>query len=162
MTKICRKCKQKKPLEEFTKHRKMKDGYDTICLVCNRAHASKWNEQNRERYLLKCKRAYRRNRAEELRKAHERYEEVANYLKTLKDGKCCTKCRWNEEPHVLHFHHRNPAEKSFGLSASLNLRVAIVLNEELIHKEIAKCDLLCPNCHSVLHYRLRHKKEPLI
>lgn len=32
--KICRKCKEEKPLNEFFKKKKSKDGYDNICKKC--------------------------------------------------------------------------------------------------------------------------------
>lgn len=38
MTQICRVCNIEKPIEEFVKNSRRKDGYDTRCLVCDRAY----------------------------------------------------------------------------------------------------------------------------
>ena len=53
MDRKCRKCKTVKPIEEFAKHKKMKLGYDTICLLCNREASSKWNKENSLQYNIR-------------------------------------------------------------------------------------------------------------
>jgi hypothetical protein len=159
MTKVCRKCKLEKPLEEFTKHKKSKDGYDTICLLCNRDHASKWNKENHEQYLLKCKRAYRRNKTETLKKQREEYAKAVEYIESLKSGKCCIVCKYDKVYQVLHFHHRDEKTKKFGISASIHILRIAYRHPELIEEEIKKCDLLCPNCHAEEHFRRRQEKK---
>lgn len=64
----------------------------------------------------------------------------------LRGGKC-EKCGYDKCIEALQFHHRNPEEKSFGLSQSGNTRSwQEYLNEAM------KCDLLCANCHAEEHY----------
>lgn len=48
---------------------------------------------------------------------------------------------------VYDFHHRNPDEKDFSPSNTIDGK-----SVELIAIEIAKCDLLCANCHRVEHH----------
>jgi len=64
----------------------------------------------------------------------------------LRGGKC-EKCGYNKCIEALQFHHRNPEEKSFGLSQSGNTRSW----QEYLN-EVMKCDLLCANCHAEEHY----------
>lgn len=66
-------------------------------------------------------------------------------------GGACVDCGVSYPAHVFDFHHRNPEEKEFSLSASPTSSMA------RLRKEAAKCDLLCANCH-----RLRHgnKESP--
>ena len=63
-----------------------------------------------------------------------------------KGGKC-EKCGYDKCLGALHFHHRNPQEKDFGLGEDgVSHSWATYLNE------VAKCDLLCANCHAEAHF----------
>lgn len=58
----------------------------------------------------------------------------------------CQQCG-EMDPACLDFHHLNPEEKSFnvgGLKGGLH-------NPEKVREEIAKCVVLCANCHRKLH-----------
>ena len=106
------------------------------------AHANVW-------YTNICmprkKRTYA-DRAEYLKQA------VAKRRRTIKaealmvlGGKCIV-CGYNKCDDALHFHHRDPNEKSFGLSQSGMTRSWIRVKNEL-----AKCVLICANCHAEIH-----------
>jgi hypothetical protein len=77
---------------------------------------------------------------------------VVDWLKTLR-VKCmiCGEC----DPIVLDFHHREPQQKDFQLIGSF----CYSRSRESILKEIAKCDVLCSNCHRRVEFQSRHKKE---
>jgi hypothetical protein len=84
----------------------------------------------------------------------------------MRGGKC-EKCQYGKCVAALHFHHRDPATKLFGL-ATTTLQSG---PWEEILKEAAKCDLLCANCHSEIHddrhckyenYRNRFSAKDLI
>lgn len=49
-------------------------------------------------------------------------------------------------PTCLDFHHRNPAEKVETVSNIFNTR-----GLKALWDEIAKCDVICANCHRKLH-----------
>ena len=159
-TRICRKCNKEKPLEEFTKHKKMKLGYDTICKECNNIHSRKWAVDNPEKYKLRCKRYYRANKKAESEKSKKRYEDFVKKIHSLKDGKSCARCGYNAFPQILHYHHKDGSKKNFIISEAINIKSKIIENPEILKAEIEKCDLLCPNCHSELHLleRLENKK----
>jgi hypothetical protein len=159
-TKICRECKEEKPIEEFTKHKRMKGGYDNICKECNNSKVKKWVEENPDKYGLKCKRWYRENRTKSLQESRRRYEEFVRKIQSLKNGKSCVKCGYNKHPEILHYHHRDGSKKDFIISEAINLKSSIIKNPEILQQEIDKCDLLCPNCHCELHLleRLENKK----
>lgn len=61
-------------------------------------------------------------------------------------GGCCKKCGI-DKIYLLDFHHRNPEEKESSLSDLSKGYDLTKFNEEL-----AKCDLLCANCHREFHY----------
>lgn len=48
-SKTCSKCGVTKPITEFTKHRKSKDGYSLTCLVCKRIRDKEYRESNKEK-----------------------------------------------------------------------------------------------------------------
>lgn len=69
--------------------------------------------------------------------------------KLFKEYKKTLKCQRCGENHIacLDFHHKNPAEKDFQIG------VGYCSNSiKRIKEEIAKCDVLCANCHKKLHY----------
>lgn len=63
---------------------------------------------------------------------------------TLKGGKCSV-CGWSGNIAAFQFHHRDPSKKEFGISTSPKV------SWEKYWAEIEKCDLVCANCHSILH-----------
>lgn len=56
--------------------------------------------------------------------------------------KPCDDCGKRYPPYVMQFDHRDPAQKKFNLSRSDGKSKAAVL------EEIAKCDVVCANCHA--------------
>ena len=57
----------------------------------------------------------------------------------------CIECK-TTHPAVLVFHHRNPSEKNFSLAEGVDRSF------KLVKKEVTKCDVMCCNCHAILHY----------
>jgi len=104
-----------------------------------REQLRQWQEKNRER-------------TREHQRA--RYRREAEWLRERKKaaGSTCLNCGgtfdW-DVPRQLHFHHRDPAQKSFTIGQSPSRSRAA------IEAEIAKCDILCGDCH-----RLQHKPAP--
>ena len=60
-----------------------------------------------------------------------------------KGGKCQI-CGYNKIPEALEFHHVNPSEKSFNITATNR-------SWQEIQDELEKCILLCANCHREIH-----------
>lgn len=68
------------------------------------------------------------------------------YKSRLKCKKC-SECH----PACLDFHHRDNAEKELNVGKAVDKGWC----KERILKEIAKCDVLCSNCHRKLHWEER-------
>lgn len=49
--KICSRCKESKPLEEFPKNKRRKDGHNTYCKPCHKAYVEEHYQANRQVYL---------------------------------------------------------------------------------------------------------------
>lgn len=67
-------------------------------------------------------------------------------------AKCrpCTDCKVQYNPWVMQFDHRDPLQKKFNLSKSKTCSVKILLTE------LAKCDVVCANCHAERTARGQH------
>lgn len=65
-------------------------------------------------------------------------------------GGKCFKCGYSRCSDALDFHHRDPEEKSFGLSEKHFNR-----SIESLKKEVNKCILLCATCHREYHFKQR-------
>jgi hypothetical protein len=57
----------------------------------------------------------------------------------------CKICSYNKCSRALHFHHRDSSQKEFSISSNIDRGVKAVWDE------IAKCDIICSNCHSEAH-----------
>jgi len=58
----------------------------------------------------------------------------------------CLDCGGTFPPAAMDLHHRDPLAKSFTISASKQS-----VGFKKLAAEIAKCDLLCANCHRIRH-----------
>jgi hypothetical protein len=72
---------------------------------------------------------------------------LKNWFKEYKKNLSCTLCPENH-PATLDFHHRDKDSKIMGICDL----VARNYSKEHILEEIAKCDVLCSNCHRKLHW----------
>lgn len=131
--KQCTKCLETKPVEEFAFRSKVKGTRKSHCKVCVSASD---------------RAAYTGDRAEKIRaraKAHK-----ANLIQRLwdyKQGMKCFDCG-NKDPRVFEFDHLPEFEKSKDISAM----VRDGHSWESIRAEIAKCDIVCANCHRIRTY----------
>ncbi len=66
-------------------------------------------------------------------------------------GGQCKHCGYSKCKEALEFHHMNPNEKDFGLSAHGNTH-----SWEKIKQELDKCILLCANCHREEHFLTKY------
>jgi len=83
------------------------------------------------------------DKAGNLRRRKERIE----WLNKLRNQMECKECGFSH-PAVLDFHHRNKEEKEFDISAAVGSQYS----KKRILVEISKCDVLCSNCHRILHW----------
>ena len=59
----------------------------------------------------------------------------------------CMDCGVCYSAWIMQFDHRDPSKKSFGL----NICQARTRSVQQVKDEIAKCDIVCANCHRMLH-----------
>jgi hypothetical protein len=112
----------------------------------------KKSQANRDRYNASWRKWYRENRARKIEWQMRRREELRLWFRELKSTLSCSRC---DEATVecLQFHHRDPAQKDFEVS-----HMVLGYSRERILEEIAKCDVLCANCHLKHHWDAKWRK----
>ncbi len=104
-----------------------------------RAARRKHYQANKEQY-------YRRNA-----EAEKRNRELMNNAKR----KPCMDCHIQYEPWIMQFDHRPGEIKCFNISQGMSKTRGQLL------REIAKCDVVCANCHADRTWKRSHKEGDL-
>ena len=60
-TKRCTKCKEVKPVAEFSKDKSKKDGFHNACKTCSKEKNRKWHQENTEKVREKCRKWHQEN-----------------------------------------------------------------------------------------------------
>ncbi len=136
--KICSSCSTENPIADYAKKSTGRDGREAICKRCRSAISKAHYVQNKESYL---KRVGDNNR---LRK-----KDIRSFYWLQKD-KPCTDCGVKYQPWIMHFDHLDATEKEKDVSKLAGNRAA---NKNRILAEIAKCELVCANCHADRTYK---------
>ncbi|HVS29522.1 MAG TPA: hypothetical protein VHE14_08205 [Solirubrobacteraceae bacterium] len=124
----CYRCGELKPTAEFAWRRRAKGQRDSFCRGCRSAYGKEHYAANRRRYIDQAAEHKRRLRL-------ERTALLIEFFKTHP----CTDCG-ETDPVVLEFDHlRN---KAFNIGTHLLQR-----RWQTIVDEIAKCEVVCANCH---------------
>ena len=133
--KNCGKCGKEKPLSEFSKKSTGAGGINSTCKSCVRAYWNKWyaDPKNRVSHIN----ASAANT--ELRRAH--FREMINDLKNHP----CMDCGHSYPSWVMHFDHvPGRGKKKYNVSRFARGDGS----EKALRVEIAKCHLVCANCHA--------------
>lgn len=76
--------------------------------------------------------------SESYRRRAERQRRIVQGLKAVP----CADCGARYASYVMDFDHREPDSKAFGIGAVMGNRT-----DAALLSEIAKCDVVCANCH---------------
>ncbi len=106
-----------------------------------------WRERNPEAFNAAWRTWYRANARRKVAWKARRRQELREWLAQLKSTKRCERCD-EAAPECLHFHHVDAREKDLELSSAISQG----WSKERILGEIAKCIVLCANCHLKEHW----------
>lgn len=95
--------------------------------------------------MMKEKRAYIDRREYLIKAVYARRKKVRAMAVAHKGGKC-ERCGYDRCIDALEFHHHDPAQKDFSISAKGYTR-----SWRKVLEELDKCVMLCANCHRELH-----------
>jgi len=124
--KRCSRCGEVKCLDDFHRFR---GGHQSWCKPCRRSYDSAYHQTVKERRL------------EQKRVLHSRFD---LWYAGLKTDKKCADCGNVYHPAAMHWHHL-PGHLKEGNVADFAQRH----NATRVTREIAKCELVCANCHAV-------------
>ena len=86
--------------------------------------------------------------------AKNKYKKNRDFLWEYKMAKGCADCGFNDNPFALHFDHLPGHVKISNLSRMLSNG-----SRSKILREIAKCEVVCANCHAVRTYARRARQK---
>jgi formate-dependent nitrite reductase cytochrome c552 subunit len=87
---------------------------------------------------------YQRNRDLEIERVRVRQAGMVELLRDLRRVPCAD-CGGRFKPHQMDFDHREPSTKSFTVMSGR----AMLMPTATVLAEVAKCDVVCVNCHRV-------------
>lgn len=123
------------------------------CRTCRKTYWHKNLAENREKSRLKQQKWRELNRALNNKYWVDRRVEKKAWVDAYKAEHPCVKCG-EADPVCLDFHHIDPTQKKFLIALAV-ARASL----KRIQEEIAKCEILCANCHRKLHAAERAAKE---
>jgi hypothetical protein len=131
MKKQCTKCKRIKPIIAFSKKR---NSYSSECKFCHNIYHKNYYKKNKQYYLTKNK---------------EKVSIISDLVKSIKEGFPCADCNYHYPACVMDFDHVIGIKLGdIGTLRTTNATWEVILNE------IAKCEIVCSNCH-----RMRTEKR---
>ena len=127
---ICTKCKLEKPVTDFYKATRRKDGLQPACKSCMNVSYKTSRSKKREHY----------NKVR-----NNRYKDTVKRIREWKEERGCACCPENFGP-CLELHHPDPSVKEFNPSETA------VYSFDKFLREAAKCIVVCANCHRKIHH----------
>jgi hypothetical protein len=113
-------------------------GKDSFCKPCRQAYKQEHYANNKQAYLD--------NRTQQREKIQQAIREAKNVP--------CADCGVRYPYYVMDFDHRDPSEKLFDISKCDRLG-----GFRQLEIEIAKCDVVCANCHRERTHKQGYKSE---
>lgn len=126
-TKICNKCRISKNVSEFHKRG---NAYQTWCKPCRKSFDANYWQQTK---------------VDRLAKRKKRLDDLKKWYREIKSGPCVD-CGESFHFAAMQFDHLPSFEKIE------NIGISIRYSKERALRELAKCELVCSNCHAVRTY----------
>lgn len=128
--KFCNSCSMDKDISEFNKKSSARDGLQSKCRDCSKAHYKNYYDTcDKERVRLVAKNAIDR-------------ATLRSRVQSLKSQPCMD-CGRSYPYYVMDFDHQY--DKSFQIANAVSLNYPIAK----IVAEIEKCEVVCSNCHRI-------------
>ena len=135
--KTCSKCKLSKEETEFSFVNKEKSIRNTQCSECRKTYFKNWRSNHLNRHIQMVK---------------ERRDENRKWIIAYKEANPCKDCGNSFPFYVMDFDHSPDQEKKFGIA-----QVGALKGRETLLAEIAKCDLVCSNCHRIRTWKRKDR-----
>ena len=133
--KTCKKCQKEKDECQFNRRSCTRDKLNLYCKECSRQYTRTSYTNNREYYI-------KRNRAV--------VKELEETVRSIKKSTPCKDCGNYYPYYVMDFDHRDAKNKDFCVASKRNW------GRKKLFREIAKCDVVCSNCHRERTHKRLH------
>lgn len=133
--KLCSKCQEAKQVSDFNFRHRAAGVRHSYCKDCGKQLTRSHYAGNKRQYLDRNVRSYMKRR------------EMVQKIKS----RPCADCSIQYPYYVMDFDHREGETKEYTLNRIDRMTVRRILYE------IAKCDVVCANCHRERTYQRRHK-----
>lgn len=171
--KKCCKCKEEKDISAFHKDSSRTDGLYPKCKACVNAKNTEFRQERMKREIILtdfkvCSKCQQEKAATEFpickskidflnsqcksclsERNAKKSKKIKLILFDIKQKKSCKNCG-NTDPRCLDFHHKDPKQKNFCIGQSTTREMSKIMDE------INQCEVLCANCHRILHYEERN------
>ena len=107
--------------------------------------SQEWKNKNIDKIRESRRNWYRRNAEHAIAKTTERRRQLAKWFQEYKSSLSCS-CGENH-PSCISFHHEDVEKKEMELADMVHAG----FSREKIMAEVAKCKVMCHNCHAKLH-----------
>lgn len=135
-TKPCNTCKVHKDLDQFSKSSCTKDGKQHTCKKCAAEKTRKYYRQNDYREAAS-------------KRATEKKDRLKSVFDKIREINGCALCS-ERAVCALDYHHIDPSQKEGEVSKFMYQH-----NGPKMIAEMRKCAVVCKNCHSKVHAKLR-------
>lgn len=133
MKKKCPRCKKNRLTKFFSKNKAKTDGLAYFCKTCQRQYTNRHYKKNKDYYVTKA----------------QRHKDVLILEMRNRKSLPCTDCKLTWPWFVMDFDHVR-GKKRFNLADGHRK------SSSALKLELAKCDLVCSNCHRIrTHKRIR-------
>lgn len=113
----------------------------------------KWRSKDPEKHVKRSQEYRDKNRAKVNKSVNDRRKIQQAKIWQIK-SQPCKDCGGLFHPCAMDFDHRDPSQKVFEIGPALSR------NWEKVQAEIAKCDVVCSNCHRVRTFkRMSNRKK---
>lgn len=127
-----------------------------LCRICGEAkgedgfHPSNWRDAITRSKCKQCLLKYQKHRYDNgySQNVDAGRRERLNAVSAIKAERGCRDCG-ESHPACLDFHHRNKTEKTVAVGSLVSRTTKM----EKLLAEIAKCDVVCSNCHRKHHFK---------
>ena len=145
-TKCCQRCGEDVPVAEFSFKNKRLGSRHPVCKRCHSAYARNHYKNNAPKYKESASRSRPRQTARN-----------KTWVHAQKAGRACLDCGGSFPAVCMDFDHIEGSAKVDSISRMMS---TTVVSLKRLAEEVAKCDLVCSNCHRIRTYRRLHGAAP--
>lgn len=146
-TKNCKDCRLPLLITDFAIHHRTPDGKEyrqSSCKVCVKKYNENYYRLKAESIKAGAAQYRAQNKGSIARRVEQRLLENSQYIQKIKEETPCTDCGIDRlPPFCMDFDHLEGTDKRCNVSKMMMSAYSL----KTLKEEIAKCELVCSNCH---------------